>query len=148
MKSKILKVTGFITLLCMMILTVQLLFASPTDGVEGCWRNIDDKTKEIKSKICLWIDENKKLHGYIKQLYNPKEPNPICKKCPGKDKNKPIIGLVIVWNMRKGSDAWTGGTIMDPENGKTYDCKIWRDGDKLKVRGYIAFFFRTQTWVK
>ncbi|MDH5680005.1 MAG: DUF2147 domain-containing protein [Spirochaetota bacterium] len=148
MKSKILKATGLIILLSLTIISVQVLFASPTDNVEGCWRNIDDKTKKIKSKICLWIDDNNKLHGYIKELYNPKVPNPLCKKCPGKDKNKPVIGLVIVWNMRKGSDAWTGGSILDPENGKTYDCKIWREGDKLKVRGYIAFFFRTQTWIK
>ena len=38
--------------------------------------------------------------------------------------------------------------ILDPENGKTYDCEIWLENDKLKVRGYIAFFYRTQTWEK
>jgi uncharacterized protein (DUF2147 family) len=27
-----------------------------------------------------------------------------------------------------------------------YDCKLWLEGDVLKVRGYVAFFFRTQTW--
>ena len=43
-------------------------------------------------------------------------------------------------------DEWEDGSILDPDNGKTYDCKIWREGDKLQVRGYIAFFFRTQTW--
>jgi uncharacterized protein (DUF2147 family) len=35
---------------------------------------------------------------------------------------------------------------MDPETGKVYDCKLWLEGDVLKVRGYVAFFFRTQTW--
>lgn len=40
----------------------------------------------------------------------------------------------------------SGGRILDPDNGKTYSCKIWREGDTLKVRGYVAFFFKTQTW--
>jgi uncharacterized protein (DUF2147 family) len=45
-------------------------------------------------------------------------------------------------------DEWEDGTIMDPDNGKVYDCKLWVEDGKLKVRGYVAFFFRTQTWVR
>jgi len=40
---------------------------------------------------------------------------------------------------------------MDPENGKVYDCKVWVDEDepdKLNVRGYIGFFYRTQNWYR
>lgn len=62
----------------------------------------------------------------------------------------PILGL----NMLKGfvfhDDKWIDGTIYDPENGKTYSCKItWRDG-KLDVRGYmgISLIGRTDTWFK
>ena len=44
-------------------------------------------------------------------------------------------------------DEWDDGEILDPENGKVYDCKIWVEDGKLQVRGYVAFFFRTQTWL-
>jgi len=37
---------------------------------------------------------------------------------------------------------------MDPETGKVYDCKIWLENGQLKVRGYVAFFYRTQTWLR
>ena len=43
---------------------------------------------------------------------------------------------------------WEEGEILDPKNGKVYSCKLWREGDELMVRGYVAFFFRTQTWLK
>ena len=36
----------------------------------------------------------------------------------------------------------------DKLNGKTYKCSIWLDGNNLKVRGYIAMFYETQTWTK
>ncbi|MCB0765493.1 MAG: DUF2147 domain-containing protein, partial [Flavobacteriales bacterium] len=35
-----------------------------------------------------------------------------------------------------------------PETGKIYDCRLWSEDGALKVRGYVAFFFRTQTWVR
>ena len=41
---------------------------------------------------------------------------------------------------------WSDGEILDPENGTTYDCKIWLENGQLQVRGYVAFFYRTQTW--
>ena len=36
----------------------------------------------------------------------------------------------------------------DKLNGKTYKCSMWLDGDQLKVRGYVAMFYETQTWTK
>ena len=50
-------------------------------------------------------------------------------------------------NLEKDDDEWGDGEILDPNNGKIYDCKIWLEGnDILKVRGYVGFFYRTQTW--
>jgi uncharacterized protein (DUF2147 family) len=45
-------------------------------------------------------------------------------------------------------DEYAGGTIMDPDNGKTYKCKLWLKSDVLTVRGYIGFFHRTQQWFR
>ena len=43
---------------------------------------------------------------------------------------------------------YAGGTIMDPDNGKTYKCKMWVKGDVLTSRGYIGFLYRTQQWFR
>ena len=77
------------------------------------------------------------------------DPNPRCTKCKGWRKNKPILGLLFVWNLVKtGPNLWSKGKILDPDEGKTYTCKIWLDkkGKSLKVRGYLWIFYRTQTW--
>ena len=55
--------------------------------------------------------------------------------------------MLIINGLEKDGDEYDDGTILDPKKGKVYDCKIWVDesGD-LQVRGYVAFFYRTQTW--
>jgi uncharacterized protein (DUF2147 family) len=37
---------------------------------------------------------------------------------------------------------------MDPDNGKVYTAEVWPEDGKLKVRGYLGPFYRTQTWLK
>jgi uncharacterized protein (DUF2147 family) len=60
---------------------------------------------------------------------------------------KPIVGLEIIRNMEKDGDEYEDGDILDPENGKVYRCKLWVEEGKLRVRGYISFLYRTQTWL-
>ena len=57
--------------------------------------------------------------------------------------------MEIIRDLEKDGDEWEDGTVLDPEKGKIYDCKIWlEDNETLKLRGYVAFFYRTQTWYK
>ena len=57
----------------------------------------------------------------------------------------------FVSDFGKIGDAFKKGTITNPEDGKVYDCRLKLDEDnsnKLQVRGYIAFFYRTQYWIR
>jgi len=54
----------------------------------------------------------------------------------------------IITDMEQDDDEWAGGKILDPENGNIYRCRLWVENGKLKVRGYLVFFFRTQTWIR
>ena len=70
---------------------------------------------------------------------------------PHQDKRaQPIIGLRIVAGFRFDGELWREGTIYDPENGKTYKCKMWFDGETLRVRGYIGFALlgRSTSWTR
>lgn len=115
----------------------------------GRWRTFDDSTGQAKSIVAIWEREGK-LFGKIEKLINPPAdagPNPRCDKCEGSRKDQPITGMTILWNMARDDDEWSGGRILDPENGEVYRCTIWLDGsDRLKVRGYVGIFYRTQTW--
>ena len=75
-----------------------------------------------------------------------------CLECKGPLKDQPIMGMQIINGLAGNKrNEYSGGTILDPENGQTYRCKIWLDEDnpnELRVRGYLAFFYRTQTWIR
>lgn len=128
-----------------MLFLVPGVFAEP---VVGKWKTIDDGSGEEKSIINIYIKDGK-LYGDIVQLLNePDGYDPICEECSGELKNQKIIGMTIINGLTKEGEAWLADDgIIDPDNGKWYDVKIWREGDELKVRGYIGFLYRTQTWI-
>ena len=130
-----------------LVLFLTTLFFQPT-SFEGTWVNIDDETGVEKSEITLYVKEGK-LYGKIDKLLLPEDQGKVCTNCKGKDKGKPIEGLVIVRGLSKEGESWTDGEIMDPANGKSYDCTLTLEGDNtLNVRGYLGFSFlgRTQIW--
>jgi uncharacterized protein (DUF2147 family) len=49
-----------------------------------------------------------------------------------------------------GANIWDQGYAYDPENGKTYSCKMTLNGNKLDVRGFIGISLigRTTTWTR
>ena len=129
-----------------------VLFCSPLLGfgqsdIFGKWKTIDDETGKEKSIIEIF-EKDGKAYGRVVELLNPSKPNPLCDKCSDDRKDKPIEGMEIIRALVQDDDEWSDGTILDPENGKIYDCKIWVEDGKLNVRGYIAFFFRTQEWIR
>ena len=63
-------------------------------------------------------------------------------------RNRKLMGVNILSGLNKKKDKWEGGKIYNPKNGKNYKCSIWLDGNNLKVRGYVAMFYETQTWTK
>ncbi len=62
--------------------------------------------------------------------------------------SRKLIGVNILTGLKKKGDKYEGGKIYNPKNGKNYKCSIWLEGGKLKVRGYVAMFYETQTWTK
>lgn len=116
----------------------------------GIWKNIDDEDGKVKSYLEIYWDRGVLKAKVAKLLDNATVT--VCKKCKGEKKNKPLIGMDIMWNLTAdGDNEWAGGMIMDPKNGKEYKCKIkLEEEDKLKVRGYIGIptFGRTQYWYR
>jgi uncharacterized protein (DUF2147 family) len=125
-----------------------LSFIIQTPSFEGEWVTIDDETGVEKSIIKLYV-ENDKLYGRIDKLLLPEDKGGLCSNCRGSEKNTPIEGLLILKGLSKENGSWTGGTILDPANGKEYDCTLTLNGkSELNVRGFIGFSFlgRTQKW--
>ncbi len=141
--------------LCLFSLMI-LIFCSFTAGaalaeapIVGKWKTIDDETNEPKAIVQIF-EKDGQYYGKIIELFLKPDANqnPTCDKCAEDDprKDQPTLGMEILQDLKPDGDAYSGGTILDPKNGKVYKCKIWAEGDELKVRASILFLFRTQTW--
>jgi len=144
-------------LLALLLLALPLSALSQNVAAQntpvGTWTTIDDKTQKPKSVVEIYQAKDGSLAGRVTEiLQSDRGPNPICDKCSGDRKDKPVKGMVILWGIRQKGDTWEGGQILDPKNGKTYSVKVTpvEGGKKLDVRGFMGFSMlgRTQTWVR
>ena len=116
----------------------------------GLWKVFDDDTKQPTSLVRI-ADAGGVLSGKVEKLLDPGSQDAKCDKCTDERKDKPIVGMTILRNVKHtGDDVWEGGEILDPDNGKVYRVRLkpLDGGKKLEVRGYVGVFFRNQQWVR
>ena len=116
--------------------------------VEGVWKTIDDNTGKAKSHVTIF-QKNGVYYGKVTKILDPSRQDRVCEKCDEDDPrfNKKILGMEIIQGMKKKNSKYADGNILDPEKGSVYTCTMWLESEKtLKVRGWVAFLFRTQTW--
>lgn len=137
-----------LTQILLLCLAIAPLF-SLGQGVQGKWVTIDDESGDKKSVVEI-TERSGKLYGTITNLFRKpnEDPDPICSECPEDDGryNKKVIGMEIIRDMSPDGNEYSDGTILDPKVGRIYRCRLWLDGENLKVRGYWGPFFRTQVW--
>ena len=144
-------------LLALLLLALPLSAISQNMAAQntpvGTWTTIDDKTQKPKSVVEVYQAKDGSLAGRVTEiLQSDRGPNPVCDKCSGDRKDKPVKGMVILWGIRQKGDTWEGGQILDPKNGKVYSVKVTpvEGGKKLDVRGFMGFSMlgRTQPWLR
>lgn len=129
------------------LIILILCLKGNSQSIVGQWITYDDQTNDKKAVIEIYELDNQYFAKIVESYVS--EENAICETCKGSKKGQPIIGLVIIENLKKDNDEYNGGTILDPENGKTYKCYLELvNENKLKVRGYlgVSLFGRTQYW--
>ncbi|MBF0232800.1 MAG: DUF2147 domain-containing protein [Desulfamplus sp.] len=126
------------------------------DKITGTWKTVSDEGADKgsdKSYVEIFEKDGAYFAKVTKLLLKPQDT--LCDKCIGELKGKPVVGMIFLKDMKKSGktdkefgEQYSGGTIMDPDNGKTYDCKLWIKDDVLTLRGYIGFLYRTQQWFR
>ena len=130
------------------------LLATATETAQtptGAWKTVDDATGKEKAVIRI-TEANGVFTGKIEKLLDPAKQDSKCDECTDDRKGKPVVGLTIMRNVKKGEGHWEGGDILDAANGKVYRVRLSLSADnkKLEVRGYMGtpLFGRTQTWTR
>jgi len=121
----------------------------------GLWKTIDDNTKKEKSLVRI-VESGGIYTGRVEKILDTTAPpDAVCKDCTDERKDKPVLGMTILRNVRQDADdksLFGGGDILDPNNGKVYSVRLKPidNGARLEVRGYIGapLLGRTQTWIR
>jgi uncharacterized protein (DUF2147 family) len=151
----------------MLLVGLTLLVAGPAaaqdgDAILGLWAT-DPEGGGGEAHVRVFKEDGK-YFGKIVWLAEPVYPEDDPKGTPGEEKTdlnnpdpdlrgEPVIGLMITRDfVYNGKGTWHKGTIYDPDNGKTYKCKIkfGESENVLKVRGYIgvSMLGRTTYWTR
>jgi uncharacterized protein (DUF2147 family) len=134
------------------------------DPVEGYWISVDDKTGETTASWQVY-EEGGLLFGRIVSVAGfPQDvPAALCRESypgfplPGRVNEMPVVGTPWIFGLRREREGyWSGGKIIDPNDGKIYSCRIVfhpADGrryraDTLEMRGLIGPFGRSQYWLR
>ncbi|MHC1727398.1 MAG: DUF2147 domain-containing protein [Syntrophobacteraceae bacterium] len=139
----------------LMVFTISPAWGIDADSILGIWNTLDDDAQF----------EIYKCGGYYcGRIYSLQEPNypPSNKKMAGQPKvdsnnpdprfrKRPLVGLPLMIGFSyEGVNIWKGA-IYNPEDGKTYKCRIsLAEDNRLKIRGYlgITVFGKTEVWTR
>ncbi len=139
------------TMLFVVLSLSAVCIYADTSSPVGLWRTVDDRTGKERALVRV-VENNGVYEGRIEKIFTQPgdDPQHLCRKCEGARKDQPIVGMHILWGLRKDGDQYAGGEILDAKEGKIYRCKmkLVQGGAKLEVRGYIgvSLFGRSQTW--
>jgi hypothetical protein len=135
-------------ILGMLLTAIPARAAGPTAA--GLWEQ-SDRNGRVGGWFLLF-ENNGVFEGALAKIF-PKpgeDPNPICTKCKGDQKDAPSLGLVMIKGMERNGLVYENGTILDPRDGSVYRAmmEVSPDGQELTVRGYlgIPLFGKSQVW--
>ena len=118
----------------------------------GSWKTVNERGEP--EGLVRIVEVAGELRGTVEKVYSPPAPesDPLCIACSGERKGKPVIGMQILAGLRWDGEQYSGGEILDPNNGESYRCllRVTDGGRKLEVRGYIGISLlgRTQVWLR
>jgi len=134
---------------CMYLICFLLCQITWSQTIFGKWKTIDDRNGIAKAIIEIYKEDGL-MHAKVVKILEEGKKGALCTKCEGERKDKPILGMKIMEDFEKNNKGiYKGDELFDPEQAMTFKGRVWLDEDnpdRLKVRGYLAFLYRTQTW--
>lgn len=133
------------TLTLGILLSAFSLAQSYSDAILGKWKSSDGKTT---------VEIYKSGNTYSGKIVGLQEPYDASGK-PRTDiknpdvslRNRPLIGLLVLSNLKFKDGFWKGGDIYSSQNGKSYTCDVWLEGnDILKMKAYWYFMYHIEEW--
>lgn len=146
----------------MRIKLLSLLFALPllamstaaftqasSNPLIGRWKTFDDETGKAMSITEVYATKSGGLAAKVVETLN--KPNAVCTECTGAQKNKPIAGMLVLWDLKQTDGVWGGGKGFKPSTGDSFKVKTVKlidGGNKLEITGCKLMFCRSANWTR
>jgi len=136
-----------------------------SDPVEGYWLSVDEKTGKVTAGWHIYIVNGKILGKILSMSDFPHDA--VAERCKetysgfpiaGSVKRMTVVGTPWIFGLTRDKPGeWSGGHVINPEDGNIYKCKMFfrkADGKKFKtdvleMRGEIGLGIgRSQYWQK
>jgi len=137
------KIGLFIAIFAVTLFIVSGISHSAENTIVGVWMIIDGgETKSERGQIEIY-KKNGVYEGKIISLRGA-DPNVKCTSCTGEKKDQPLLGMVIMYDMKKkGKNKYGDGKFFDIGNGRESVCKLSLvNPDRLKV-----YLFENSKWI-
>jgi uncharacterized protein (DUF2147 family) len=155
--QKLISIQTICIFLGLIFFAASSVFGAEADDILGLW-NTDKNESKIEIYKC-----GDKYCGRITELQEPNYPTGDKEGMAGKPKidrknpdpalrNHTLLGLELMHDfIYSGENVWKNGLIYNPEDGKTYQCKMTLSApNRLNVRGFIGFSLigKTTVWTR
>ncbi len=119
----------------------------------GTWIKLNPDTNEPGAEIQITQATDNTLEGKVTKVLDPAKNHTTCTDCPEEFKNRPIVGMEVLWGLKQASDyTWVDGHVLSPRLGKVFSCNatLSQDGQTLTIRLYSvsAILGHTETWYR
>lgn len=136
-----------------LLVLLMPIAATAADPVEGRWVTAPEPGSGDVTILRLFI-EGDRMHGEIEAVFdaNNAPKHPICERCPGELRGKPLVGMRFLRDLRREGTRWIEGRVMDLRPGLTQgvvaQCELTPSGQQLVIEAWkgLRALGTSRTW--
>lgn len=134
----------------MMLFVFSGLSQAAEPSVAGVWSvpllKGKDKGKE-GSHVEIYEKDGVYYGKVVKLVSVPADA--LCTHCKRERKNKPLMGMLILWDFKREAGRYVGGRVYAVEEDKDYKCVMTLvSPDKLQVTASLLFVSQSHYWTR
>jgi uncharacterized protein (DUF2147 family) len=144
------KKTILLLMAVMLVMTLSLTSYAADPSIIGIWSMPILKGKDKgKERFNVEIFQKDGIYyGKIVKL-STGPANALCRTCKDDKKDKPLLGMLLLRNLKKEGSQYVEGKIYEVEEGKEYKCSMLLAGpDRLKVTACVLFLCESHYWTR
>jgi len=150
LQEKMMKKTVAVLLTVVVLFVFTGLAQAAESSIAGVWSVplLKGKDKGKEGSHVEIFEKDGVYYGKIVKLTTAPA-DALCTTCNKERKDKPLLGMLILWGFKKEAGRYVDGKVYAVEVGKEYNCTLTLlSPDKLKVTARVLFLSESHYWTR